>query len=329
MVVKNLSIFAFLLASATVLSQSYAPPAGQTGSTAIASDNSIFVDWASGVEIERGYVNIEEPTFEHEGSNYATYGDPSNAIGVVSNSVVSLGDAGEAILTFHTPISNGSGYDFAVFENSFSETFLELAFVEVSSDGVNYFRFPSHSETQTQTQVGGFGNLDATYLNNLAGKYKALFGTPFDLNDIDDDPLLDKNSITHVKIIDVVGSIDPNYARYGSQGNAINDPFPTPFYSSGFDLDGVGVINQQNLSAGEKEVQRIAIYPNPATNFIKIESENRVDNVEIYSTLGKLVKKYINLSKEQRLEVSELPKGIYMVKINSVKKNYLFKLIKE
>ena len=241
-----------------------------------------------------------------------------------------MGDAGEAILTFHTPISNGSGYDFAVFENSFSETFLELAFVEVSSDGVNYFRFPSLIvKPKHKPKLADLEILDATYLNNLAGKYKALFGTPFDLNDIDDDPLLDKNSITHVKIIDVVGSIDPNYARYDSQGNAINDPFPTPFYSSGFDLDGVGVINQQNLSAGEKEVQRIAIYPNPATNFIKIESENRVDNVEIYSTLGKLVKKYINLSKEQRLEVSELPKGIYMVKINSVKKNYLFKLIKE
>lgn len=77
MIFRNLLSFIAFLTSTILLSQSYAPPAGQTGSTAIASDNSIFVDWASGVEIERGYVNIEEPTFEHEGSNYATYGDPS------------------------------------------------------------------------------------------------------------------------------------------------------------------------------------------------------------------------------------------------------------
>ncbi|MGO1584879.1 T9SS type A sorting domain-containing protein [Mesonia sp.] len=329
MIFRNLLSFIAFLTSTILLSQSYAPPAGQTGSTAIASDSSIFVDWASGVEIERGYVNIEDPTFEHEGSNYATYGDPSNAIGVVSNSVVSLGDAGEAILTFDTPIANGSGYDFAVFENSFSETFLELAFVEVSSDGVNYFRFPSHSETQTQTQVGGFGSVDATYLNNLAGKYEGLFGTPFDLDEVADNSLLDKNSITHVKIIDVVGSINPDYASYDSQGNIINDPFPTPFYSGGFDLDGIGVIHEQELNVNLIEKHDISVYPNPTSDFIKVKSRGGVDKVEIYSTSGKLVKKYVNLQEGERLDISSLPKGMYMLKINSEKKNSLFKIIKK
>ena len=329
MIVKNLLVFACFFQSIALLSQSYAPAASQTGTTAIASNSSVFIDWASNVEVERGFVNIADPSQEDQGSVYASYGDPSNAIGMVTNSAVSLGDGGEAILTFDTPIANGSGFDFAVFENSFSETFLELAFVEVSSDGVNYFRFPSHSETQTQTQVGGFGNLDATYLYNLAGKYAAFFGTPFDLDDLATNPLLDKNNITHVKLIDVVGSIDPSYATYDSQGNMINDPFPTPFYSSGFDLDGIGVINQQSLIVGEEEKHRISIYPNPANNFIKVESEVEINTVEIYSTLGKLVKTYENLSQYPTLDISNLPKGMYMLKVNSAKKNSLFKLIKQ
>lgn len=329
MVLKNLSIFAFLLTSATVLSQSYAPPAGETGSTAIAADSEIFINWATGVEIERGYINIEDPTAEHQGGTYASYGEANNAIGVATNSAVSLGDAGEAILSFETPIANANGYDFAVFENSFSNTFLELAFVEVSSDGVNYFRFPSHSETQTQTQVGGFGDVDATYLNNLAGKYEGLFGTPFDLDEIDDNSLLDKNSITHVKIIDVVGSINPDYASYDSEGNMINDPFPTPFYSSGFDLDGIGVIHEQELNVDLIEKQDISVYPNPTSDFIKVKSTSGVDKVEIYSTLGKLVKKYVNLQEGERLDISSLPKGMYLVKIKSEEKNSLFKIIKK
>ena len=54
---------------------------------------------------------------------------------------------------------------------------------------------------------------------------------------------LDINNITHVKIIDVIGSINQSYASYDSQGNIINDPFPTPYETGGFDLDAIGVIH--------------------------------------------------------------------------------------
>jgi len=47
-----------------------------------------------------------------------------------------------------------------------------------------------------------------------------------------------------VKVIDVIGTIDPQYASRDSFGNIVNDPYPTPFGSCGFDLDAVGVINQ-------------------------------------------------------------------------------------
>ncbi|MBF8150739.1 T9SS type A sorting domain-containing protein [Winogradskyella sp. F6397] len=320
-------IILFICSSVIMQAQSYPPAAGQPGSTAIAADSDVFIAWATGIELQRGYVNISNPSQEHEGSNYATYGTAEDALGIPTNNVVSLGDAGEAILTFETPIGDGDGFDFVVFENSFSDTFLELAFVEVSSDGVNYVRFPSHSETQTETQVGGFEILDPSYLNNLAGKYKGLFGTPFDLSDLEEDALLDKNNITHIKIIDVVGSIDPAYASYDSYGNAINDPFPTPFYSSGFDLDGIGVINQQSLSIDDKEYSATTIYPNPASNEFYINSTENVE-VSIYDMLGKVV-----ISKEvdsnNAIEISSLKSGIYLVKIVSNGKISQHRLIKE
>ena len=56
-----------------------------------------------------------------------------------------LGDDGSLVLTFPAPIADGAGPDFAVFENAFSTEFLELAFVEVSSDGTNFTRFPAHA----------------------------------------------------------------------------------------------------------------------------------------------------------------------------------------
>lgn len=242
------AIFIFCLYSNNVFTQPgpFAPAAGQVGSTAIYKDSNIIKTWAKGIELYRGWVNIADTSIYYNGSNKASFGYPSIALGQAQENsfdVVSLGDGGMATLTFDRPIINGPGFDFVVFENGFSDTFLELAFVEVSSDGEHFVRFPSVSLTQTTTQVGGFGNLDPTNIHNLAGKYRQGYGTPFDLQDIIDSTNIDLNNIRFVRIIDVVGNIDNAYARYDSQGNKINDPWPTPFNSCGFDLDAVAIIN--------------------------------------------------------------------------------------
>ena len=224
----------------------YDPQVGQPGSLGIPKSSPLFTEWASSVvSFNPGPQNIANP----EGP-VATVGPAENALGEGSASpVVSLGDGGSITLGFDRPIANGVGYDFAVFENGFLSgstglAYLELAFVDVSSDGVNFFRFPSVSQTQTQTQVGGFGLLDATNLHDLAGKYIAGYGTGFDLQELAGlSPLLDVNHIIQVRITDVVGSINPAYGSRDSLGNLVNDPYSTPFASGGFDLNGVGVIN--------------------------------------------------------------------------------------
>jgi hypothetical protein len=224
----------------------FPPAAGQPGSTAIHKDSPLFKTWAIGFELERGWVNIADTTVYAGGSNKASFGHPSSALGQasgISTEVVSLGDGGSITLTFSAPIINGPGFDFAVFENSFSDNFLELAFVEVSSDGSRFVRFPATSLTPYNTQVGSFGTIDPTNIHNLAGKYRGGFGTPFDLSDLADSSGLNINNIRFVRITDVVGSITPPFATYDAQGNIVNDPFPTPFTSGGFDLDGVGLIN--------------------------------------------------------------------------------------
>lgn len=213
----------------------------------ISASDSSFKEWATGYEnLVRGPQNIANPS-----GAKATYGKPESALGKADGTmgVVSLGDGGEITLTFDHAITNGEGADFAVFENSFASgpagwVYAELAFVEVSSNGTDFFRFPSVSLTQTTTQVGGFAPTDPTKVHNLAGQFVALEGTPFDLSYLAGvSPLLDVNNITKVKMIDVVGSINPLYARYDSQGHIINDPWSSPFASGGFDLDAVGVIH--------------------------------------------------------------------------------------
>jgi len=230
----------------TVVGGAMAPAlAGPYTEAGIASGSPLFVDWASGVEVVRGPQDIANPT-----GTSASYGTADAARGPANNGIVSLGDGGYATLTFTQAIYDGAGPDFAVFENSFasgSNVFAELAYVEVSSNGTDFFRFPSVSLTSAATQVGGFGTVDATNLYNLAGKHVALQGTPFDLSELAGlSPLLDVNHVTVVRVRDVVGRITPvgDYSpSLDALGNSINDPYATPFASGGFDLDAVGAIH--------------------------------------------------------------------------------------
>ncbi len=216
----------------------FAPAAGQPGSDAIPFNSPKIVEWATGATVIRGPQDISNP-----GAGLATFGSASDALGPADGaSVVSLGDGGSITLTFDRPIVNGTGPDFAVFENGFIDSFLELGFVEVSTDGTHFVRFPSISLTQTSTQMDNSGGMDPTNLFNLAGKYRVKFGTPFDLSDVAGlSPLVDVDDIHYVRVIDVVGSINPLYATFDSQGHIVNDPWPTAFASGGFDFDAVAV----------------------------------------------------------------------------------------
>ena len=205
----------------------YDPAAGRPGSLAVHMSDPAFAGWAS------GWLDYQP------GANVSiTWQTPNKALGpAVGNSfdVVSLGEGGRIVLTFDRPIIDGAGWDFAVFENSFNDTFLELAFVEVSSDGVNYFRFPNDS--LTSGPVGAFGAVNPTNITGLAGKYRQGWGTPFDLGVLAGiSPLLDLTNIQFVRIVDIIG--DGTFLD--TSGDPIYDPYPTTG-SAGFDLDAVGV----------------------------------------------------------------------------------------
>lgn len=305
----------FFLLITNIAAAQYAPAAGQTGTTAMAADSSAFIAWATGSDLQRGYQNIADPSM-----GYASVGDSFSVVGIAgTNGVVSLGDGGSAIVHFAHPIVNGPSWDFAVFENSFNDTFLELAFVEVSSDGTHFYRFPASSLTQTDSQTLSFGATDPAKINNLAGKYRAMYGTPFDLAEMTGIAGLDVNDVRFVKIVDVIGDIDPQYASHDTAGNAVNDPWPTAFPSGGFDLDAVGVIHQ-NPVAGIDELSasaNVELFPNPCNSTEQVSVYNgtneRIKSVCIYSMQGNAVLN--STANDGMLNVSALSAGIYIVNV--------------
>lgn len=281
-----------------------APPPGSTDFAKHSDPNSIrihplFRGWASGC---LQYLPSDSDWFPNFGWN-----DPTHALGPATGNpfdITSLGDLdeqelaagvwpGSITLTFGDPkqpediryIRNGRGYDFAVFENGILSQFntgggsvagkmmAELAFVEVSTDGFVFARFPSVS--LTAGRVGPYGTIDVTDVYNLAGKHpnadSVCVGTPFDLDDLRDHPLVregrvDLERICFVRIVDIPGSgafmdqarefvdpatYDPNSMPHFSPyltGHPIYDAWLT-FGSGGFDLEAVGVLREQQFGA--------------------------------------------------------------------------------
>ncbi len=235
--------------------------------------------WATGVaSFNQG------PGVTGDGTEYGPgkWSDPTKALGQATTSdtsdVVVLGDGGSIVLTFANGIGNGSGYDFVVYENALNDTFLELAFVEVSTDGEHFVRFPNFylgvTPVGSDTDEGGGVN-DPTKIYNLGSKYRIGYGNGYDLQELAQvaeyiethyDPstgtktsssvlsaeymgtflenyeYLDLANVQYVKIVDVVG--DGN--TLDSSGNPIYDAYPT-HGTAGFDLSGVAVINEAEL----------------------------------------------------------------------------------
>lgn len=225
--------------------------------------NPSFAGWASGIASYAPTENV-----------LSTWQVTDRALGPATGNqfdVVSLGELtedelaagarpGEITLVFPMPISDKSGPDFAVFENAFvvddtdQRVFAELGYVEVSSDGVNFTRFPSAClrDDLDDTHGAGYENIDARNIHNLCGKhangYYESWGTPFDLSELADcedvrDGRLDLSAVTHVRILDIPG----DGSCVDASGRPIRDAWPT-LYSGGVDLDAIGVLNSSEAS---------------------------------------------------------------------------------
>ena len=204
--------------------------------------NPLFVAWVSGVSHYAPAAGLDAGWKDTGLARGPVTGDQFDitGLGELDGPALNAGHPpGRIDLEFPYQVVDGPGPDFAVFENGF-DGFMELAFVEVSSDGVTFARFPATS--LTPSAVAPYTAFDPTNLHNLAGKHHnnngECWGTPFDLHQLEGTPGLDLQNVRYVRIVDIPGRGDfPDAA-----GRPVYDPWPT-FGSGGFDLEAVGMIH--------------------------------------------------------------------------------------
>lgn len=75
------------------------------------------------------------------------------------------------------------------------------------------------------------------------------------------------------------------------------------------------VLISKNSTALLNNSDDVMIYPNPASDFIKISSKNQISSIKLMNSVGKLVYQKDNIVKEIQLDVSFYQSGVYILQI--------------
>lgn len=75
----------------------------------------------------------------------------------------------------------------------------------------------------------------------------------------------------------------------------------------------IAVTQTGTLATGESKAFTTTIYPNPTSEFLNIETQQKISKIEIYDLSGKLLKS--DIGNDKKIAVSTLSKGLYLIKI--------------
>lgn len=162
---------------------------------------------------------------------------------------------------------------------------------------------------------------------DLVAPQGSSFGAPINFNG--NDPVgLFKNGV----LIDVIGVLDDSASNFADKTlrrkNSITKP-NTSYTASEWDefaqntFDGIG-FHRNTASASDYLMDAVTFYPNPTNGNIIYFKTTKNTTVMIYNVLGQLVKSAEITESKNSIDISNLSKGIFIIKMN-IDKTYISK----
>lgn len=119
--------------------------------------------------------------------------------------------------------------------------------------------------------------------------------------------------------------IDRNNAAFEFQGNR------NPFVDQPDFVCAIWDVDEDNCTFSSSEFtlkDEISIYPNPASNgLFYVQFSSPLDQLELYSITGKLIKEVQPKKEEEKVEFNQLKAGIYLLKVTHNQQNSTHKII--
>lgn len=101
--------------------------------------------------------------------------------------------------------------------------------------------------------------------------------------------------------------------------------YPNPTSQMGYGILNFYKTYQTYLGVNDVNKVQIKIYPNPAKDVINITSDKKINSVEVYDYLGRLIK----TETSNKVNISQLLKGNYLLKVKTDSGETIEKFIKE
>lgn len=255
--------------------------------------------------------------------------NPESALGVPQNddlgvNFVSLGFNGNLTLKFDFVVFNGDGADLQVVETSFGapncETYPEAAYFEGSLDGITWS--PMGEVCLDGTLDIGDGVYAIQYIRITDRSPMSTFPGSADAYDLDGIVVLSDNCTA----LDTPGNSGDNDDDDGDDDDDDDD--------QNGNSDRIAVYDNNHVP---DEIAEIVIAPNPFRESFKIGYEtgsvNEKVNVRLFNYVGQLVHQELlsipkNTHYSHEINGAKLPRGVYIVSIESAGQKQSQKIIK-
>lgn len=216
--------------------------------------------------------------------------------------------------------------------NSFlkPKRYIDLAYSNSSKLLFALHSFGDHSHESWEKQIDAIDPNTGEILNTFDCTYK--FGL------CSDESFPDRKWLTVTNVADTLFPGEQTILDMSINSDSLHEGIYTdfiPVYSNDPYTPGITIpvtLNVKNDLVGynpiNKSEQSLIIYPNPATDFINIQGENLFNSsIAILDLQGKEI--YKSVITCDKIDISNLPKGIYMIKVSDNKHHSITKFIKK
>ncbi|SMO33685.1 Por secretion system C-terminal sorting domain-containing protein [Saccharicrinis carchari] len=186
--------------------------------------------------------------------------------------------------------------------------------IVTDADQLNYVDVPIHTEQTLTLNIKNSGtrNLSLTEISSTSDAFNAVF-TPM------------------VLVPGQVYSVDVNFAPTLNQNYLAN----LKVHSSDPDSPITTIVLQGSTVDVSTDVEKamannaLQVYPNPVQSVLHIQTNKRIDTLQLIGTDGRVVIVPYDLNFDKaRIHMSVLPHGVYLVKIRTADKEWISRVIK-
>ncbi|WP_312297906.1 T9SS type A sorting domain-containing protein [Chryseobacterium sp.] len=147
-------------------------------------------------------------------------------------------------------------------------------------------------------------------------------------------PKMDQPTVTNSKRFDwFTGQVNGNPAQIVSSNNTfgVGSMWKNARELGGTsEFDGLAFSIEGETSLGVVEIynsmKETAIYPNPVTDYVVMESNKKILSADVYDTSGKRIEVFF---KENKVDIRSLPSGSYILKLKTQEGYITKKIIKK